>query len=165
MDIALRQATTADIPVIRDLAHRIWWAHYPDIITPEQIEYMLGRTYSAESLSRQMREEGQQFWLIETGGQCLGYMSLGAQEEAGAYFLHKFYIDNSNRGKGVGIRAFGQMLERYPDLRLLRLVVNKHNFKSVNFYFKVGFIIEKCVVTEIGKGYIMDDFQMVFKQK
>ncbi len=59
-ELFLSPATPSDIPLIRTLAQRIWWAHYPEIIGAEQVEYMLGLNYSAEALQRQM-DEGQIF--------------------------------------------------------------------------------------------------------
>ncbi len=35
-------AVEADLPRVAELAGVIWRKHYPGIITPEQIEYMLG---------------------------------------------------------------------------------------------------------------------------
>lgn len=159
----LRPATLFDIPLIRELAHRIWWSHYPGIITDEQITYMLDLIYSEQALERQMTEEGQQFWLAEANGTAIGYLSVSRQEE-GVYFLHKFYLDTACRGKGLGTLAFHALQDQYPDLQELRLTVNRQNFKSVNFYFKVGFVIEKCVDTPIGRGFVMDDFQMLWRR-
>ena len=159
----LRPATLSDIPIIRELAHRIWWAHYPGIITDAQIEYMLGLMYNAAALERQMMEEGQQFWLAEANGMAIGYLSIGLQGD-GAYFLHKIYLDNTHRGKGFGAQAFQMLLDQYPDLMELRLTVNRQNFRSVNFYFKVGFTIEKCIDTPSGRGFVMDDFQMLWRR-
>ncbi len=150
---------TTDIPTIRELAHRIWWAHYPGIISNEQIEYMLGLMYSAEMLHRQMTEEGQQFWMVWYQLQPVGFIAI-SKKAKGSYFIHKFYLDTAVQGKGLGSRAFRALLEHYPDLGEVRLTVNRRNFKSINFYFKLGFIIEKCVDLSIGQGFVMDDFQM-----
>ncbi len=158
----IEQASTADIPTIRDLAHCIWWAHYPGLITSEQIEYMLDLMYSPEALERQMLEEGCQFWLIRDGETAIGFISLSRQAE-GQYFLHKFYLEGAEQGRGLGTQAFQALLQHYPDLRELRLTVNRQNFKSINFYFKIGFRIEKCVNIPIGQGFVMDDFQMLWK--
>ncbi|MCK6695395.1 MAG: GNAT family N-acetyltransferase [Thermoanaerobaculia bacterium] len=159
----LRPATFSDIPLIRELAHRIWWAYYPGIITDEQIAYMLDLVYNERALGQQMTEEGQQFWLAEANGMAIGYLSVSRQEE-GVYFLHKFYLDTAFRGKGLGTLAFHALQDQYPDLQELRLTVNRQNFNSVNFYFKVGFVIEKCMDTPIGRGFIMDDFQMLWRR-
>ncbi len=160
----LLPATTSDIPLIRELAHRIWWAHYPDIITPAQIDYMLGLMYSPEALEEQMTREGIRFWLVRAEQEVCGFMALSRKAE-GEYFLHKFYLDTTRQHRGLGAAAFQAFLEQYPDLRELRLTVNRRNFKSINFYFKVGFIIEKCVDIPIGQGFVMDDFQMLWRKK
>lgn len=161
--MTLRPATLSDIPLIRELAHRIWWSHYPGIITEEQIAYMLDLVYNEQALARQMTEEGQQFWLAEANGTAIGYLSVSRQGD-GAYFLHKIYLDTSHQGKGLGAQVFQMLLEQYPDLTELRLTVNRQNFRSVNFYFKMGFVIEKCIDTPIGRGFVMDDFQMLWRR-
>ena len=160
-NISLRRATESDIPLIRQLAERIWWEHYPSIISEAQIAYMLELIYSDSALKRQMLEEGQEIWLPETNGQTFGFAAVSRKGE-GEYFLHKFYLEN--REKGLGTIIFELLLAQYPNLRTLRLRVNRRNFKSVNFYFKVGFRIEFCVDTPFGEGYVMDDFQMIFGQ-
>jgi RimJ/RimL family protein N-acetyltransferase len=159
----LIQAAPTDIPAIRELAHRIWWAHYPSIIGEAQVTYMLDLMYSEATLRRQIVEEGQDFWLPLLEGRPAGFLAVSRRGE-GDYFLHKFYLDNERRGLGLGSRAFRLLLDCYPDLRELRLTVNRRNFTSINFYFKMGFIIEKCVDIPIGEGYVMEDFQMVWKR-
>ncbi len=155
---SLRRATPSDIPSIRTLAERIWWEHYPSIISDDQISYMLEKMYSGAAIQQQI-EEGQEIWLPELDGQAIGFMAIARNGE-GEYFLHKFYLDT--REKGMGTILFELLLARYPDLRVLRLRVNRQNFKSVNFYFKVGFRIEFCIDTPFGAGYVMDDFQMIY---
>jgi len=159
----LQRATTDDIPVIRDLAHAIWWAHYPSIIPEAQIEYMLNLMYSPEALHRQMTEEGIQFWLVQEIGNTVGFIAVGHPTE-GAYFLHKFYLQPSGQGKGLGAAAFHTLLEHYPDLSEIRLTVNRQNYKSINFYFKIGFRIEQCLEIPIGQGFAMNDFLMVWRR-
>lgn len=158
-NLSLRQATEADISVIRQLAERIWWEHYPGIISDAQIEFMLGLNYSDAALKQQMDAEGQEFWLPEKNGQVLGFIALTPKGD-GEYFMNKYYLET--REKGLGTIVFELLLARYPDLRVLRLRVNRCNFKSINFYFKIGFQIEYCIDTPIGNDYVMDDFQMIF---
>lgn len=159
----LKLAAPTDIPTIRELAHSIWWAHYPDLIGAEQVEYMLGLMYSEEALERQMNREGQHFWLLQPADMPIGFAAFSRQGE-GQYFLHKFYLEGAEQGQGVGSRAFQALLQQYPDLVELRLTVNRKNFKSINFYFKNGFRIETCVDIPIGQGFVMTDFQMLWKR-
>lgn len=161
MHIQLAAATENDAPLISALAGRIWRMHYPDIIGAEQVEYMLALLYSPEALVRQM-QEGQRFFLPQADGDILGYLAV-SEKEPGKYFLHKFYVDNGKRGGGLGSILFKRLLAMFPDLTELRLTVNRMNYRSINFYYKVGFIIESCVQIPIGGGFVMDDFQMLYK--
>ena len=161
----LQRASVGDIDTIREMAHRIWRAHYPDIIGTEQVEYMLRLLYSEETLHRHITHDGQTFWLVRSDeGAVAGFLAIG-READGAYFLHKFYIDNEQRGRGLGARVFERLLAEYPDLRELRLTVNRRNYKSINFYFKLGFVIEQCVEIPIGRGFVMDDFRMLWRKE
>ena len=56
--ITTRKATTADISLINELATETFPYTYREILTPEQIDYMMDWMYSPESLRRQMEEEG-----------------------------------------------------------------------------------------------------------
>ena len=163
-NLHLALAVPTDIPAIQTLAQRIWLAHYPDIIGVVQTEYMLGKFYTDDSLRQQMAE-GQQFWLVQdaaTSGGPLGFVAVSGKGE-GRYFLHKFYLDNERRGRGLGKTVFDLLLGCCPGLQEMRLTVNRQNFKSINFYFKIGFVIEQCLDIAIGEGYEMNDFQMCFK--
>jgi ribosomal protein S18 acetylase RimI-like enzyme len=93
---------------------------------------------------------------------CENDKSAASAKSAGGFFLQKFYLDNEKRGRGLGKIVFELLLARCPDLRELRLTVKRQNFKSVNFYFKIGFVIKKCVDIPIGEGYKMNDFQMLY---
>lgn len=161
----IQLATTADLPLIRALAEEVWWAHYPEIITGEQIRFMLDEWYSLEALTHQMTELGHQFWLIvpHEADQARGYLSIGPAKSPGNYYLHKFYL--ANRGQGIGARAFLAVLDQLPDWETVRLNVNRRNFRSVNFYFKMGFIIESNLDLVVGDGrFVMDDYVMIKKR-
>jgi diamine N-acetyltransferase len=157
--ISLKNASVQDIPSIQQLAAKIWAEHYTPIIGEAQIDYMLGLFYSEKSLSAQM-SEGQVFYLIENEGLIEGFLSVTIKDEE-EFFIHKFYVDA--RGKGMGKKVFEMLLSFSPQTKTIRLNVNKHNFKSINFYFKLGFQIENTAVFDIGNGYVMDDFRMVWK--
>jgi ribosomal protein S18 acetylase RimI-like enzyme len=153
----LHFAKKIDIPIIQNLARKIWDEHYVPFIGQEQVDYMLAKFYSEESLLEQMND-GQDFYLIENEGLTGGFLAITKKENQD-YFLNKFYIDS--RGKGLGEKTFTTLLSFLPDAKTIRLTVNKHNFKSINFYFKMGFKIENTAVFDIGHGFVMDDFVMI----
>ena len=77
------------------------------------------------------------------------------------FFIQKFYLDQTLAGKGSGTEAHNELVKLLQP-SLMRLTVNRQNFKSINFYFKNGFKIESVADFDIGNGYVMDDFVMVW---
>ncbi|NBU03094.1 MAG: GNAT family N-acetyltransferase [Bacteroidetes bacterium] len=155
-------ATDENISSIQTMADEIWRDHYPEIIGMEQVEYMLGRFYSREGMLQQMRD-GQQFYRVMLDGQPKGFLAIEARGE-GNYFLNKLYIDTREQGRGLGQAIWQNVLLLLSDLREMRLQVNRQNYKAINFYFKVGFVIERVADFDIGDGYFMNDFVMLYRR-
>lgn len=162
MDFQLRVATKEDIPLIRMLAFDIWNRHYPPIIGQEQVDYMLTQNYSEEKIASDIVTQAQHYFLLEEGGKSLGFCAVSEHPE-GQGFLHKLYVSDEARGKGLGAKAIQAIRTRYPHWSCLRLQVNRQNFTAINFYFKVGFVIEQVADFDIGEGYQMNDFIMKLK--
>lgn len=159
MEINLQKATTADIPVIKELAHITWNEHYPAIIGQKQVDYMLELMYSEKSLEKQMNE-GHIFYLIKTGSKSnLGFLSI-TETSPEEIYLQKIYILGDVHGKGAGKGAWNALCKLYNP-RTVKLNVNRMNMKAINFYFKAGFKINRVVNFDIGEGYVMEDFEMV----
>jgi diamine N-acetyltransferase len=161
--ITLCKATTEDIPLIFRLADAIWRVYYPPIIGMAQMEYMLEKMYASDALAKQM-QEGQVFWIILSDEHPAGFLAV-SEKEKDELFLHKFYIDPAQQGKGIGEQVFHDLLLKYPDKKQVTLTVNRQNFRSVNFYFKIGFRIDHVADFDIGDGYVMNDFVMVYRKK
>ena len=161
-DITLVAATTADIKEIADLANVIWQQHYPNIISQQQIDYMLHLIYSPESLKEQMEKKRHQFILIKVNAVSQGFISVHTENNR-EWVLNKFYINQQEASKGIGSKTF-ELLKEIIRPTKITLTVNRQNFKSINFYFKQGFKIECVADFDIGKGYVMNDFVMVWKK-
>ncbi len=162
INLAIKKADYSDVDLIYSLAEKIWKVHYPDIITMDQIDYMLKMMYSKEALKLQM-DEGQHFLLAFNNQIPVGYISYSIKE-SGDYFLHKFYVDTEKHRNGIGSEFFNQVFSGFEDLKTIRLTVNRKNYKAINFYFKQGFIIEEVKDFDIGNNYEMNDFIMLYKR-
>ena len=162
MNLQLSYADEKDITTIQALAHEIWNDHYPAIIGQEQVDYMLERMYSASSMLKQMHD-GQAFFLVMENKIPMGFASVEKQD-LGKYFLNKCYIKTSVQRGGIGSWVIRTILEKYTDCNELRLQVNRQNYKAINFYFKMGFVIEQVADFDIGDGYFMNDFIMLLKR-
>jgi ribosomal protein S18 acetylase RimI-like enzyme len=158
-DLEIRIATSSDLFVIEELAQTIWREHYAPIIGPDQVEYMLTK-YQSVAVMQEQIDQGYSYYLLVYRGVPVGYLSL--RLDAGAVFLSKIYVLKEFRGKGIARAAmnFVVSVAIRAGLGLIRLTVNKNNTGSILAYEKMGFQNMGSVVTEIGSGYVMDDFVM-----
>ncbi len=158
---AIARLTPADIPEIIRLAQIIWRKCYPGIISNEQIEYMLGWMYSPDGIKAEMEKDGIEYYGISYGGAMVGFLSLGV-ESGGECKLHKLYVLPEMHGKGLGSAAIKLAVSRAKELACKHLIlcVNKRNSKAIAAYGKNGFNIRKEIVSEIGGGFVMDDYVM-----
>ncbi len=159
MNIQLKKASNTDILLIQQLAQEIWNKHYVEIIGREQVDYMLQTIYAADAMQKQMKE-GQQYYLIASGKEIAGFLSVSREKEEKAYMLNKFYLLQSEQQKGLGTAVFKELIKELQQPEIIRLTVNRQNYKSINFYFKNGFKIEQVADFDIGNGYFMNDFVM-----
>ncbi len=156
------QASYQEIDKIIELAQKIWRDHYPSIIGYEQVEFMLAKMYDKASLEKQI-QTGDAFYLAfdERVNRYLGFVSVRNEGES-KLFINKFYIDTDQQRSGIGLHFFDFILREYLPQEI-RLQVNRQNYKAINFYFKAGFKIEKVADFDIGDGYFMNDFIMIWE--
>ena len=164
MKIELISALENDFTTIAELANSIWLQHYVPIIGEEQVNYMLSTIYSKNSLTEQTQAKKHVFYLIQEVDNTIGFVSISAENKTD-YWIHKFYVLQNNQNKGIGSFVFNEVLKQMNQPKTIRLTVNRQNFKSINFYFKLGFKIEKVADFDIGSGYFMNDFVMLWKAR
>lgn len=155
-------AAEEHLPELAELADIIWRAHYPGIISPEQIDYMLARMYSLETLRAEMHSQGIRFYRLLVDGTCAGFASIGPAAAMGVMKLHKLYLRPEFHGIGAGSKLLRHCEAEARRLGAARLVlaVNKQNTKAIAAYQRNGFEITESVITDIGQGFVMDDFIM-----
>ena len=148
------------LPIIQKLAYRIWPAAFKDILSNEQISYMLDWMYSLPALEKQFNQ-GHQFILAKSEGQCVGYASFEIMPSGSEAKLHKIYILPSMQGSGVGTMLITEIIHRMKanNKSILLLNVNRYN-NAVNFYTKIGIKIIKEVDNPIGNEFFMNDYVM-----
>lgn len=155
----IRHTTTADIPLIRELTFKVWPQTYRDILTSEQIDYMLEMMYSPSSLEKQM-QDGCSFIIVYDNEQPVGFASYQLTREEVAK-LHKIYVLPSQQGKGTGNFMLNYIIEQVKKLGAvsLQLQVNRNNTAKL-FYEKKGFAVIEEADFDIGNGYYMNDYVM-----
>ncbi len=155
--------TDEEIKKLADLASDIWHEYWPIILTPEQIDYMIEKFQSYNAIKRQIEEEGYIYNVLEDNGNTIGYF--GVCPKNGYLFLSKLYIKKDFRELGCGKQAFNKIKQTAQQFNKcsIKLTVNKNNINTIKAYEKWGFQEIDSVVTDIGNGFVMDDYIMEFK--
>jgi N-acetylglutamate synthase-like GNAT family acetyltransferase len=154
----IRKATEEDITAITELAEKIWWPTYRNIISEEQISFMLKDMYSEESLKKQL-VSGVDFILAEKENLAVAFAGFSLIEPE-VYKLHKLYVLPSEQGNGTGKNLIEYIadLAREQGGKILELNVNRGNSAS-EFYKKVGFEIYRTVDISY-HHFILNDYIM-----
>lgn len=180
-DARIVVATPDEYPLIERIARRTWPSTFGSILSPAQIDYMLERMYSPGALAEQTAN-GHVFLLLlaryahrgvtlpaaapyaesrSTRYGPVGYLSYQLDYAPGVAKIHKLYLLPDNQGRGFG----RQLLHRVERIATnagqhqLRLDVNYRN-PAVAFYERLGFRKIDRHDTDIGNGYLMEDWRM-----
>ena len=151
--------TDAQTEVTAALADEIWHEFFPSILSAEQIDYMVEKFQSVRAMKEQIGSEGYKYFLLFRGRERVGYIAVRPDKD-GRLFLSKLYIKKEHRGKGYAAEVFG-FLKKYcrgNGFDSVWLTVNKNNISAVSVYEKRGFKKIGEGVTDIGNGFVMDDF-------
>ena len=176
MDIRIEEITTAQIPVIQELADQVFMVTYRGIHSDEQNAYMMGLMYSTESLTRQMCEEGSRFLLVHVDGAPVGYCAFkpysgdehgegpaGSVDTLPVVYLDKFYLIPGYQGLGIGKKLMAEVIlesrRLHPGGCIVRLDVNKSN-RAKLFYERQGFVKVRYWDAPIGQGFYMNGCTM-----
>lgn len=151
-------ATQEQIELTARLASEIWQDCYARILKPEQIAYMVDNIQSSPAITRQIKEEGYEYFLIYTGEDAAGYIGVQAKDDK--LLLSKLYLLSAYRGQHLGQQGleFVEELARQRDCAGVWLTVNRHNERAISIYRKTGYEITREEATDIGGGFVMDDF-------
>jgi len=155
----IRKATTDDIPLIRELCFKVWPQTYAPILSQEQIDYMLAKMYSKDSLEQQM-QKGSQFIFVYEDDEPVGFAAY-FEKSPSIFKLDKIYVLPTQQGKGTGRFVIDHIIDeiKQKGASALQLQVNRYN-KARNFYEKLGFVVIEEKDFEIGNGYFMNDYVM-----
>ena len=154
------------LPELREtaeLAEKIWHECFVNIISEGQIDYMVEKFQSLNAMTDQIEKQDYSYFAVREDGELCGYFGVKPESDD-RFFLSKLYLRNDKRGRGIAslmLRKVFQEAEKYGKKRVY-LTVNKNNTHAVEVYKKTGFAIVDTSVTDIGSGYVMDDFIMEY---
>ncbi len=154
----LERVEKKDIKGLALLASEIWHEYWPCILTSEQIDYMVDKFQSENAIINQIENENYTYYFLKVDEKTAGYT--GVSDCKDYLFLSKLYIKKEFRHKGLGKKAFEEI--KKLGFNRIQLTVNKYNKNTIDAYLKYGFKIIDKAVTDIGNGFVMDDYIMEF---
>mgnify|MGYP002520399540 CR=1 FL=1 len=181
----IRKATSNDLMTIHNMAQVVFRHTYRDILSQEQMEYMMDMMYSMPNLEKQL-EEGHHYYIaydrcadsrnheskdqtvtvVQKAAPPCGYVSVQYEgpdsEGIEVFHLHKIYVMPDRQGLGIGLKLFQTVIAHVRDLSSnarIELNVNKFN-SAVNFYKHLGMRILLEEDFPIGNGFYKTDYIM-----
>ncbi|MFT3823072.1 MAG: GNAT family N-acetyltransferase [Chitinophagaceae bacterium] len=160
-ELVIRFAEPEDMNTVGYLAQQIWPETYGNILSQEQLSYMLSLFYSPASLHQQVSKEKHTFLIAELDEEPIAFASFSPDKTPGKYKLHKIYVHGKTQGKGIGKALIDFIVEHLSEYNAEALIlnVNRHN-KAKTFYERLGFVVTGEEDINIGNGYFMNDYVM-----
>ena len=135
--LTIQKVTVADCELINKMAGEVFPATYKEILSPEQLDYMMDWMYAPENIRKQMEED--------------------------IFHLQKIYVLPHFQGSHCGSFLFKEAIkyikEIHPEPCLMELNVNRNN-KALQFYQHMGMRKLREGDFPIGNGYYMNDYIM-----
>ena len=155
--IQIVKASLDDVQLIHRLAHAIWPEAYSNILSSQQIDFMLEKAYTISAITEFM-SQGQCYVLALEETNPVGFMAMRLKSDG--LRIESLYLLPETRGKGHGreLIAHAQQIGLQESCPYLELNVNRRN-PAFHFYQKVGFSLHRTVDIPY-HGYLLDDFVM-----
>lgn len=146
---------------VEDIAHMaeiIWQEHYLSILGEAQVRYMLATLQSKDKMVQDIAHNKAAYYIIEAGVSKIGYVAIEWQENV--LFLSKLYLLKEARGLGHAAAVLKELQQMAIERGMsgITLTVNKYNSDAIAFYEKAGFERTDSIISDIGGGYVMDDY-------
>ena len=154
--------TKTEIKEVADLATEIWHQHFIPIIGEAQVDYMVEKFQSYPAISRQIYEDGYEYFRLYLDDVFAGYTGVHAENDA--LFLSKLYIKKDCRGHRLASHALNYLINicKERSLKKIWLTCNKYNDNTLAVYNHLGFKVTDEQVADIGNGFVMDDYILTY---
>ena len=165
--VKIYKAETGDMQTVHDMAQVVFRHTYREILSSEQMEYMMEMMYSMPNLHEQIIQ-GHHYYLAYEGDVPCGYVSVQHEgtgdDGAEVYHLHKIYVMPDCQDAGVGKALFNTVMDHVRTASSgkrarIELNVNKYN-RAVGFYEHLGMKIIHEEDYPIGNGFYKTDYIM-----
>ncbi len=139
MTVEIRPARSGDLPAVRAVARRAWYAAHEPIVGEESVERFLEEYYSHDALVERLDADGP--FLVADEEAVVGFAVAGPAEKPSVFVLDRIYVNPDRWGEGIGGRLLRGVERRVEDAggERVRLGVMAENDRAVGFYEAAGY--------------------------
>ncbi len=161
--VKIEKVLPDNLPEVAVLADEIWHECFKGIISTSQIDYMVDKFQSYPAMKEQTENQSYTYFGVYDNDELCGYFGVKPENDS-RFFLSKLYLRADKRGRGIARMMLERVFEEAHKAgkSSVYLTVNKHNDHAVDVYKKVGFKTIGTPSTDIGSGFVMDDFVMEY---
>lgn len=158
----IHSATNQDATKISILARKIWNRQYQDILSLNQIDYMLKQRYAPVVIQSQLEDKNIWWRKLVLGDAIIGFSCCVRTMQPDELKIDKLYIQHEYHRKGYGRMLIEDAISIMRSMTCSKLIltVNKQNHSAINAYRCCGFEIMGDSVVDIGGGFLMNDYLM-----
>jgi ribosomal protein S18 acetylase RimI-like enzyme len=123
---------------------------------------MLAQRYDPATIAAELSRRDVWWDTLSEDGRMVAFVSCIALAAERALKVDKLYVRPDRQRMGYGGALLDRAWERAAQMGCSKLVlaVNKRNVNAIGAYRKHGFSIADAIVTDIGGGFVMDDYVM-----
>ena len=147
MNCFLRQCTTSDFDVLRELSIRTYYETFAHLNTKEDMDAYLNDAFNVERFSKELTDPNCAFYFLYCDEQITGYLKLNEApsqtdiNDFSSLEIERIYVVSEFQGEGLGKylmeQAISIAVERKKEYAWLG--VWEKNEKAIRFYKKNGF--------------------------
>ncbi len=137
--IRIERATIDDVPQITHVLRETWLATYSHFLSAETLQNIMTMWHNPQHLTREIQNP-QLFVGVakEADGNIVGVATAGTLDND-TMMLYRLYVLPAYQRQGVGDKLMQAARAAFPDVRSVRLEVEKQNQIGRSFYRKQGF--------------------------
>ena len=135
----VRTAGERDLDAVRALLVATWHATYDGIYGVERVTVITDDWHSIASLRKRLKRPNSEFLVADDGKQIGGMAYAEADQSGRAVKLAQLYVLPTLQGRGIGGMLLDEIVESFPEARVITLEVEERNERAIAFYIAQGF--------------------------
>lgn len=154
MDIQLTPVVTMkQIKELAEVAEKIYYDYYVELIGKDNVEYMLKEYQSANSVIDQIKSRKHNYYAIYCNGTFCGYFDI--MFEGRRVILDKIYVSKEYRCQGIARYVIAHIEKLIKPIGINKIIVDIliKNQAACLAYERLGFVKLKEGVITLGNGF------------